>query len=147
MDVRALSNGSFSTSEPRSVRVVSGQPQMQSQVTQRTANMVWPVMEKTKRPRLKSVWRHVMSRTFRRSGRIWKVSRAITRLNVSGRGGRAQRGRRGRCEKRWLGTQEVATSRRVATSDGENVVGGKERRRGSKLAWPNWWWATASSSG
>ena len=87
-----------------------------------------------------------MSRTFRRSGRIWKVSRAITRLNVSGRGGRASRGRRGRCEKRWQGTQEVATSGRLATTDGKNVVGGKERRRESTLAWTNWRWERASSS-
>jgi len=73
------------------------------------------------------------------------VSKAMMRLKVSGRGGKAWRGRRGRWEYCWQGTHERATSRRVATSVGVKVVGGKARRRASMLVWPNWLWARASS--
>jgi len=55
MEWRALMNASFSTSVPRSVMTVSGQPQMESQVRYRRANVWEPCIDGTRRPCPKSV--------------------------------------------------------------------------------------------
>ena len=74
-----------------------------------------------------------MLTTLGKSARNWNVSRAMILSKVSGRGEMARRKRQGRWANCWQGTQERATSRRVATSVGVKVVGGNAWRKVTKL--------------